>query len=85
VEPVVRLDGAPAAAIVAESSDWRADLLVVGTRARHGLDRLLLGSTAEACIRDAPCNVLVIPPAAVPVRTPRAAVPAHAAAAVVTA
>jgi len=62
VEPAVRTDGAPAAEIVDEAAEWRADLLVVGTRARHGIGRMLLGSTAEACMRDAPCNVLAIPP-----------------------
>jgi nucleotide-binding universal stress UspA family protein len=62
VEPAVRTGGAPAAEIVEEAVDWRADVLVVGTHARHGIDRLLLGSTAEACMRDAPCNVLAVPP-----------------------
>jgi len=62
VEPAVRTDGAPAAEIVAEAAEWEADVLVVGTHARHGADRLLLGSTAEACMRDAPCNVLAAPP-----------------------
>jgi nucleotide-binding universal stress UspA family protein len=62
VEPAVRTGGAPAAEIVEEAAEWHADVLVVGTHARHGIDRLLLGSTAEACMRDAPCNVLAVPP-----------------------
>jgi nucleotide-binding universal stress UspA family protein len=85
VEPVVRLDGATAAAIVAEAVECRADVLVVGTHARHGFDRMLLGSTAEACIRDAPCNVLGIPPAAVPAPLAPAGAPAYATAAPATA
>jgi nucleotide-binding universal stress UspA family protein len=36
---------------------------VVGTHGRSGLPRLLLGSVAEAVLRDAPCNTLVIPSA----------------------
>lgn len=61
VRPSVRI-GEPAAEIVDEVADWNADLLVVGTHARHGLPRLWLGSVAEACIRDTPCSVLAIPP-----------------------
>lgn len=61
VEPVLRT-GMAAAEIVREAAEWPADLLVVGTHARHGITRLLLGSVAEACLRDAPCNVLAIPP-----------------------
>ena len=45
-----------------EVADWNADLLVLGTHGRHGLPRLWLGSVAEACIRDAQCSVLAIPP-----------------------
>jgi universal stress protein A len=35
------------------------DLIVLGTHGRHGIDRLL-GSTANAVIHDAPCDVLCI-------------------------
>ncbi|HEX6913408.1 MAG TPA: universal stress protein [Longimicrobium sp.] len=64
VEPVVRL-GAPAEEIVAEAAAWPADLLIVGTHARGWAARLVLGSVAEAALRDAPCNVLAVPPRAV--------------------
>ena len=40
----------------------RADLLIVGTHARRGVERLLLGSVAEALVREAPCPVLVARP-----------------------
>ena len=49
-----RLDGA----------EWPADLVVVGTHGRGGAARALLGSVAEAVVRDAGCSVLVIPPLA---------------------
>lgn len=61
VEPVVRT-GFTAEEIVGEALDWEADLLVVGTHARGWGARLMLGSVAEATLRDAPCNVLAIPP-----------------------
>lgn len=53
--------GAPAAEIVAEATEWRADLIVVGTHGRTGASRAVLGSVAEAVMRDAPCSVLMIP------------------------
>lgn len=39
-----------------------ADLVVLGTHGRSGLDRLLLGSVASAVLRRAPCSVLMVPP-----------------------
>ena len=61
VEPVVR-SGITADEIVDEALDWDADLVVVGTHARGWGARMMLGSVAEAALRDAPCNVLAIPP-----------------------
>lgn len=63
VDEVVR-KGDPAAEIVAEARGWGAELLALGTHGRKGMERLLLGSVAEAAVRSAPCNVLVVPPAA---------------------
>jgi nucleotide-binding universal stress UspA family protein len=37
-----------------------ADLIVVGTQGRTGLDRLLLGSVAEGVVRLALCPVLIV-------------------------
>lgn len=37
-----------------------ADLIVVGTHGRSGLQRLMLGSVAEKVTRLAPCSVLVV-------------------------
>jgi nucleotide-binding universal stress UspA family protein len=56
--------GDPAKEIVAEAAEWGADLLVVGTHGRTGTSRFLLGSVAESVVRNALCDVLVIPNAA---------------------
>jgi universal stress protein A len=51
----------PAASTIAETAaEEAADLLVVGTHGRSGLDRLILGSVAERVVRLATCPVLVI-------------------------
>jgi nucleotide-binding universal stress UspA family protein len=39
-----------------------ADLVVLGTRGRSGLKFLLLGTTAERLVHEAPCSVLVVKP-----------------------
>lgn len=39
-----------------------ADLVVLGTHGRSGLDRLLIGSVAEEVFRQAPCPVMTIGP-----------------------
>jgi nucleotide-binding universal stress UspA family protein len=46
-------------AILAEARRWRADVIVMGTHGRRGLNRLLLGSDAERVLRDAPVPVLL--------------------------
>lgn len=53
------------------AADLEADLVVVGTHGRRGLSRMLLGSSAEATVRLAPCPVLVVRPKAVPDSPPR--------------
>jgi len=43
---------------------FNADLLVMGTHGRKGFQRLILGSVAERCLRQATLPVLLIPAAA---------------------
>jgi nucleotide-binding universal stress UspA family protein len=50
----------PADAICAWAAKVGASLVVVGSRTRHGVDRVLLGSVAEHVVRHAPCSVLVV-------------------------
>ena len=55
------LDGVPPETLVDAARDLDADFVVVGTRGRTGLSRLLLGSTAERVLQLASCPVLVVP------------------------
>jgi nucleotide-binding universal stress UspA family protein len=57
------LEGDPRERILQAASRQRADLIAVGTHARKGLERLLLGSTAEHVLRAADADVLAVPPA----------------------
>ncbi len=51
-------------AILKAAADFNADLLVMGTHGRRGFRRLILGSVAERCVRQAGLPVLLIPSAA---------------------
>ena len=44
-------------------NQYKADLIVLGTHGKKGLERLLLGSDAEAVLRHAHCPVLSVGPA----------------------
>ena len=65
VDPTVRmhpllLEGDAASRIVWSAVEQDCDLIVMGTRGRTGLGRLLLGSVASAVRRDAPCPVMAV-------------------------
>ena len=53
-------NGRIGAVISQEAEQWLADLLVVGTHGRKGLDHLLLGSVAESVMRTANMPVLLV-------------------------
>jgi len=53
-------NGPAASTILSAASELPAQLLVVGTHGRTGLNRIALGSVAEAVVRGAPCSVLVV-------------------------
>jgi nucleotide-binding universal stress UspA family protein len=55
-----RRDGDAASELIAVAKETDADLIVVGTRGRTGLTRLLLGSVARNVVQHAPCSVLVV-------------------------
>ena len=54
-----RRDGDPAEQIVKAAAAWPADLVLVGTHGRTGLERLLMGSVARNVTLHAHCSVLV--------------------------
>lgn len=53
-------DGPVAFAILRAADELPAQLLVIGTHGRSGLQRLTLGSVAETLLRGAHCSVLVV-------------------------
>ncbi|PQV54235.1 universal stress protein [Paraburkholderia sp. BL21I4N1] len=50
--------------VLKAAAAFNADLLVMGTHGRRGVQRLILGSVAERCVRQANLPVLLIPSAA---------------------
>jgi nucleotide-binding universal stress UspA family protein len=50
----------PRHAIIDQAEKWKADLIVVGSHGRKGLDRLLIGSVAEHVARHANCSVEIV-------------------------
>ena len=60
----VLLQGDASTEIVAEAQRYPADLLVIGAHGQTGLTRFLMGSTAEAVVRAAPCATLLVKPCA---------------------
>ena len=57
--------------VAAQALAWNADLIVIGTHGRRGVQRLLIGSDAEQIVRAAPVPVLLV-------RLPQAGAAAHA-------
>ncbi|PSQ08250.1 stress response protein [Halobacteriales archaeon QS_5_70_15] len=54
------LQGGPAREIAAYAERSGADLVVMGTHGRGGINRLLLGSVAERVVRSSPVPVLTV-------------------------
>ena len=62
VETVMRdtLAGRVSTLVVDEAKAWQADLIVIGTHGRRGVNRLFMGSDAEQILRLAPVPVLLV-------------------------
>lgn len=54
-------EGNPQKMIVAAAENWKADLIIIASHARTGLNRVLMGSVAEAVLRHSQCPVLIVP------------------------
>lgn len=52
--------GTPFAEIVRHARENEADLIVMGSHGRTGIEHLMLGSVAEHVVRKATCSVLVV-------------------------
>ncbi|MBQ3058839.1 MAG: universal stress protein [Desulfovibrio sp.] len=58
------LIGYAAEEILKRATEEGADLIVMGTHGRKGIDRILFGSVAEKVVKNAPMPVLTIRPSA---------------------
>ncbi len=52
--------GVPFVEILKTAKDKKADLIVIGTHGRTGIDHMLFGSTAEKVVRKSSCPVLTV-------------------------
>ena len=52
--------GVPFVEIIKTAKSKNADLIVIGTHGRTGIDHMLFGSTAEKVVRKSPCPVLTV-------------------------
>jgi len=52
--------GNPKVVIIDSAKEWPADLVIVGSHGRKGLDRFLMGSVSEAVARHASCSVQIV-------------------------
>ncbi|SAL63339.1 universal stress protein [Caballeronia humi] len=53
--------GDTAKVLIDAATEWKADLLVVGARQRHGLLRWVEGTVSEPVTTQTPCSILVFP------------------------
>jgi nucleotide-binding universal stress UspA family protein len=57
---IMLLEGSPYSEIISFAENQGADLIVMSTRGPKGLERIIIGSTAEKVVRNAPCPVLTV-------------------------
>ena len=55
------LQGSTVETILAEAKKLGADIIIVGSHSRSGIEKLFMGSMSEGILRSAHCPVLVIP------------------------
>lgn len=49
----------PSEGIIEVAEKFKADLIILGSHGRKGLNRILMGSVAESVLRHAPCGVMI--------------------------
>ena len=54
------VEGDPKSTIIDDAGAWNADLIVLGSHGRKGLERFLLGSVSDAVMRHAHCSVEIV-------------------------
>jgi nucleotide-binding universal stress UspA family protein len=54
------LDGRLSERVAKQALDWNANLIVLGTHGRRGVERMVLGSGAEQIVRSSPVPVLLV-------------------------
>ena len=59
VSPALQ-EGDPKSKIIDVAKEWKADLIVLGSHGRKGLQRFLMGSVAESVVRHAECSVEIV-------------------------
>ena len=52
--------GVPFVEIIRTAKERKADMIVIGTHGRTGIDHMLFGSTAEKVVRKSSCPVLTV-------------------------
>lgn len=53
-------EGDAAEVIIEQAKSWRADLIVLGTHGRTGLQKFFIGSVAEKVLSNAPCSIEIV-------------------------
>jgi nucleotide-binding universal stress UspA family protein len=53
-------EGDPNSTIIDQAKRWKADVIVMGSHGRKGVNRFLMGSVAETVSRHATCSVEIV-------------------------
>jgi nucleotide-binding universal stress UspA family protein len=53
-------EGDPKVDVIDVALKWHANLIILGSHGREGLDRFLMGSVSEAVALHAPCSVQIV-------------------------
>lgn len=52
----------PKRAIVSAATDWNADVIIIGSHGRSGLEKMILGSVSLSVLQNSPCDVVLVHP-----------------------